>query len=86
MARGKRKVVEEKNYDALIQEVEANIAKLTEDLKAERANLKKIKKDKDAYDRQKEEQEKTERTQKVAEMIATSGKSLEEIEAFLAGK
>lgn len=86
MARGRRIKVEEKDYDSLIVASEGKIAKLTNDLKEEKVNLKRLKKDKERYELMKEELAQKERAQKVADMIAASGKSLEEIEAFLAGK
>ena len=42
----RRKKVEAKNYDELIQGSEERIAALTADLKSEKANLKQLKKDK----------------------------------------
>ena len=83
---GRRRKVEPKNYETLIKESEEKIVQLTNDLKAEKITLKKLKKDKEIYEIQKKEEEKMERTKKVAEMIAASGKSLEEIEAFLSVK
>lgn len=82
----RRRKVTEKDYDMLIKASEAKIEKLSKELKEERANLKTLNKDKIAFEAMKAEREQLERTKKVAEMIAASGKSLEEIEAFLSGK
>lgn len=80
-----RRKVEEKNYDELIQLSEERIEKLKTDLKAEKANLKQLQKDQIRYEAYEEQQKKDEEIQKTAELLVTSGKSLEEIEKFLQG-
>ena len=55
------------------------------DLKAEKANLKQLQKDQIRYEAYEEQQKKDEEIQKTAELLVTSGKSLEEIEKFLQG-
>lgn len=77
-----RKVVQAKDYDLLIMESEEKIEKLTENLKSEKANLKSLKKAKELYEIQKEEEKKAEMMNKIAQLIAESGKSLEEIEEY----
>ena len=52
----RRKKVEAKNYDELIQGSEERIAALTADLKSEKANLKQLKKDKVIYDKMLEDE------------------------------
>lgn len=81
----RRKVVEEKNYDELIKASEDRIETLAVELKEEKANLKQLKKDKVYYDAMMEEKKKQEETKRIAEMIAASGKTFEEIETLLLG-
>lgn len=78
-----RRKVEEKNYDELISAAEENIEALKEELKQEKASLKQLQKDKIRYEAFVEKQRKEEEIQKTAELLVSSGKSLEEIEAFL---
>ena len=66
----RRKKVEEKNYDELIQVSEERITTLTNDLKEEKANLKQLKKDKIRYDEMLEEKKKEEEIRKLSELIA----------------
>lgn len=79
----RRKKVEAKNYDELIQGSEERIAALTADLKSEKANLKQLKKDKVIYDKMLEDEIKEKQIQEVAALIAESGKSIEEIRNLL---
>lgn len=79
----RRKKVEEKNYDELIQASEERITTLTNDLKEEKMNLKQLKKDKIRYDEMLEEQKKEEEIREAAELVVASGKSLEEIKKLL---
>lgn len=81
MAR-QRKVAQAKDYDLLIKESEEKIEKLTQNLKSEKVNLKSLKKSKELYEIQKEEEKKAEMMNKIAQLIAESGKSLEEIEEY----
>ena len=78
-----RRKVEEKNYPELIELAEERIEALSAELKQEKANLKQLKKDQVRYDAMVEKQKQAE-VQKAAEMLVASGKSLEEIEQFLA--
>ena len=78
-----RRKVEESNYPELIQETEEKIEALSAELKQEKANLKQLKKDKIRYDAMVEKQKKQDEIQKAAELLVSSGKSLEEIEEFL---
>ena len=71
-----------KDYDLLIKESEEKIEKLTQNLKSEKVNLKSLKKSKELYEIQKEEEKKAEMMNKIAQLIAESGKSLEEIEEY----
>ncbi|MCI9620595.1 MAG: hypothetical protein HFG85_11685 [Dorea sp.] len=79
-----RRKVEEKNYPELIEAAEERIASLSAELKQEKANLKQLKKDQIRYDAMVEKQQKQAEIQKAAELLVASGKSLEEIEEFLA--
>lgn len=78
----RRKVVE-RDYPELIQEAEEKIEALSAELKQEKANLKQLKKDKIRYDAMVEKQRKQDEIQKAAELLVSSGKSMEEIEEFL---
>jgi intergrase/recombinase len=78
-----RRKVEEKNYDELIEISAERIEALKEELKQEKANLKQLQKDKIRYEAFAEKQKKEEEIKKAAELLVSSGKSLEEIEAFL---
>lgn len=78
-----RRKVEEKNYDELIVASEERIESLKTELKEEKANLKQLIKDKARYEAFAEKQRKEEEIQKTAELLVSSGKSLQEIEAFL---
>lgn len=79
-----RRKVEEKNYPELIAASEERIETLSAELKQEKANLKQLKKDQIRYDAMVEKQQKQAEIQKAAELLVASGKSLEEIEEFLA--
>lgn len=79
-----RRKVEEKNYPELIEMAEERIESLSAELKQEKANLKQLKKDQVRYDAMVEKQKKQAEVQKAAELLVASGKSLEEIEEFLA--
>ena len=79
-----RRKVEEKNYPELIEAAEERITSLSAELKQEKANLKQLKKDQIRYEAMVEKQQKQPEIQKAAELLVASGKSLEEIEEFLA--
>ena len=79
-----RRKVEEKNYPELIELAEERIEALSAELKQEKANLKQLKKDQVRYEAMVEKQKKQAEVQKAAELLVASGKSLEEIQEFLA--
>ena len=88
---GRRRKVVVKNYDELISKEKENLAKLESDainirskIKEKRIEIKKLEKAKVAYDEQKAEEEKAQKMKEVAEMLAASDKSLDEIKEFLA--
>lgn len=78
-----RKKIVEKDYVKLIKDSEEKIAKLTEDLKAEKANKKQLEKEKVAYDAMIEKQKRDEELKQIAEIVAESGKSLDEVKKLL---
>lgn len=87
---GRRRKVVVKNYDELISKEKELLAKLESDaveirnkIKEKRAEIKKLEKAKVAYDEQKAEEEKAQKMKEVAEMLAASDKSLDEIKEFL---
>lgn len=87
--RRKRKVAEIDYESAIakskdvIKRHEALIESTKEKLRAETSNLKKLEKNFAIYKEQKEEEIKIEKAKKLAQSILESGKSFEEIEAFL---
>ena len=87
---GRRRKVVAKNYDELITKEKELLAKLESDainirskIKEKRTEIKKLEKAKVAYDEQKAEEEKAQKMKEVAEMLAVSDKSLDEIKEFL---
>lgn len=87
---GRRRKVVVKNYDELISKEKELLAKLESDainirskIKEKRIEIKKLEKAKVAYDDQKAEEEKAQKMKEVAEMLAVSDKSLDEIKEFL---
>lgn len=87
---GRRRKVIAKDYDELIAKEKEALTKLETEasnirvkIREKRAEIKKLEKAKSAYDEQKAEEEKAKEMQEVAEMIAASDKSLDEIKAFL---
>lgn len=87
--RRKRKVAEIDYETAIakskdvIKKYETLIESTKEKLKEEISNLKKLEKNFATYKEQKEEEIKIEKAKKLAQSILESGKSFEEIEAFL---
>ena len=82
---GKRKRVAEKDYESLINVSKQKIAKLSEELKSEKKNLKQLEKDAVRYEEQKAIEEREREMSEIAELISDSDKSLDEIKAFLQG-
>lgn len=87
---GRRRKVVAKNYDELISKEKEALAKLESDainirskIKEKRIEIKKLEKAKVAYDEQKAEEEKAQKMKEVAEILAASDKSLDEIKEFL---
>lgn len=83
---GKRKKVAEKDYESLINASKQKIAKLSEELKSEKKNLKQLEKDVVRYEKQKAIEEREREMSEIASMISDSGKSLDEIKSFLQGE
>ena len=71
------------NFDESIAAAEAAIAALTEELKAKKAELKKLTKAKEKADRVAAEKKAEEDRTKLIEAIAASGKSIDEVLGFL---
>lgn len=80
---GKKRRVAEKDYDALIQASESKIEKWANDIKEERKTLKQLKKDKERFEEQKAIEAAEKEKEEIVEMIAKSGKSLDEIKKLL---
>lgn len=80
---GKKRRVAEKDYDALIQASESKIEKWANDIKEERKTLKQLKKDKERSEEQKAIEAAEKEKEEIVEMIAKSGKSLDEIKKLL---
>lgn len=89
MAR-RKKVLESKDYTLLISELEQEINNLVEEVLEKRQaisekkkELKKLYKDRDTYEAQKEKEEKENAAKEMVEEILASGKTLDDIKAFL---
>lgn len=89
MAR-RKKVLESKDYTLLISELEQEINNLVEEvlekkqaISEKKKELKKLYKDRDAYEAQKEKEEKENAAKEMVEEILASGKTLDDIKAFL---
>lgn len=81
---GRKRKVAERDYAGLIKSSEEKIAKLTEELKVERINLKNLKKDYAKYEAQKAEEQKQQELKEVTKMILESGKPISEIKEMFA--
>lgn len=93
MARGRKAKIVEKNYDELIQKnldqievLTAGIAKSKEKISELKKDNKKLEKEKTAYEEHKVEIERQEKLEEIAQLVAESDKSLDEIKEFLEGK
>lgn len=85
MAR-KRKKVETKDYDLLIQESKEKIEKISISLKTEKENLKTLQKNKIIFEKQLEEEKQQKELEELRELIEGSEKTFEEIKQFLSVK
>lgn len=90
MARGRKRKVEEMNYDEILQqknnelkELEDTISSARKRIKEVKAEIRRTEKDKEYYDLMKKYAEEERKREELAQMIIDSGKSFEEIEAFL---
>lgn len=92
MPRGRKAKTVEKNYDELIQKnldqikvLTAGIAKSKEKISELKKDNKKLEKEKTAYEEYKVEIERQEKLEEIAQLVASSDKSLDEIKSFLEG-
>lgn len=92
MSRGRKAKTVEKNYDELIQKnldqievLTAGIAKNKEKISELKKDNKKLEKEKTAYEDYKVEIERQEKLKEIAQLVASSDKSLDEIKSFLEG-
>lgn len=92
MLRGRKAKTVEKNYDELIQKnldqievLTAGIAKSKEKISELKKNNKKLEKEKTAYEEYKVEIERQKKLEEIAQLVASSDKSLDEIKSFLEG-
>lgn len=83
---GRRRKVDAKNYEALIQACDDKIEELTNEIKALKSRRKQLVKDKAVYDIQKAEEEKAQQMSELADLMEASGKTYEDVKAFLSGK
>ena len=83
MPRGRKRIVDSKDYDALIASETEAIEKLTTTLKDRKNNLKQLKKDKLIFEKQQEEERKSKEMAEIVDMINNSGKSMDDIKQFL---
>lgn len=93
MARGRKAKIVEKNYDELIQKnldqievLTVSISKSKEKIFELKKDNKKLEKEKAAYEEHKAEIERQEKLEEIAQLVAESDKSLDEIKEFLEGK
>lgn len=92
MPRGRKKVIVEKDFDKLIAEANASIYESQSKIEFEKKNvtdkkkeIKQLIKDKEAFEKRKAKEAKEEWAKKLAEEIELSGKTFEEVEAFVRG-
>lgn len=92
MPRGRKAKNVEKNYDELIQKnldqievLTAGIAKSKEKISELKKDNKKLEKEKNAYEEYKVKIERQEKLEEIAQLVASSDKSLDEIKNFLEG-
>ena len=92
MARGRKAKIVEKNYDELIQKnldqievLTAGIAKSKEKIYELKKDNKKLEKEKTAYKEHQAEIERQEKLEEIAQLVASSDKSLDEIKSVLEG-
>lgn len=92
MPGGRKAKTVEKNYDELIQKnldqievLAAGIAKSKEKISELKKDNKKLEKEKTAYEEYKVEIERQEKLEEIAQLVASSDKSLDEIKSFLEG-
>lgn len=92
MSRGRKAKTVEKNYDELIQKnldqievLTTGIAKSKEKISELKKNNKKLEKEKTAYEEYKVEIERQKKLEEIAQLVASSDKSLDEIKSFLEG-
>lgn len=92
MSRGRKAKTVEKNYDELIQKnldqievLTAGITKSKEKISELKKNNKKLEKEKTAYEEYKVEIERQKKLEEIAQLVASSDKSLDEIKSFLEG-
>ena len=74
MARGRKKIAVEQDYDALIASSEEKIANLTEELKLEKTNLKQLRKDRESWEAEKKRLEEQKKLEEVTKLVIESGK------------
>ena len=93
MPRGRKAKIVEKNYDELIQKnldqievLTVSISKSKEKISELKKDNKKLEKEKAAYEEHKVEIERQEKLEEIAQLVASSDKSLDEIKSFLEGK
>ena len=87
---GKRRKVVADNYDELIAKERKNLEKLEADkiailgkIKSKKAEIKKLEKAKDTYDARIADEKRSQQMKEIAEMVMNSGKTIDEIKAFL---
>ena len=78
-------VLSVEQYDARIAETEAEIATLTETIKAKKTELKTLTKEREAAVAAAAEAKEEEQKAKLLEAVASSGKSVDEIIAMIQG-
>lgn len=93
MARGRKRKIENMNFDEALElknnelkELEENLLSTKQKIKDIKTEIKKLEKEQIAFKEQAKREEEQRKLQDMAEKILLSGKSLDEIEKFLSTK
>ena len=93
MARGRKRKIENMNFDEALElknnelkELEENLLSTKQKIKDVKTEIKKLEKEQIAFEEQAKREEEQRKLQDMAEKILLSGKSFDEIEKFLSTK
>lgn len=90
MARGRKRKIENMNFDEVLElknnelkELEENLFSTKQKIKDIKTEIKKLEKDRIVFEEEQKMLEEEKKRQEIAQLIIDSGKSLDEIEKFL---